>query len=231
MNLIDATQGYKVYATDLEVGSDLKDLGAADATSLDVGSPTSIEAFKNRFGDQQLDLLLNVAGEPWAFHRVLRFTLILYIGVMAPKDKDSLTSVDLSVLSRTFSTNTFGPLLLTQSLLPNLLLSPHPRIGNTSSRVGSIEDNTSGGSYAYRASKAALNSISKSMAMDLKDSGVVVVIMHPGYVKTGLDSSSHGLPEAVEPAYAAEKLLEVLLSKTLEDTGEFWHREGQELPW
>ncbi|KAI9721820.1 MAG: hypothetical protein M1812_002156 [Candelaria pacifica] len=206
-------EGYKVYATDLEVGSKLKALGATDTASLDVGSPSSIEAFKSMFGDQQLDLLLNIAG------------------VMSPKDKDSLTTVDLSVLSRAFSTNTFGPLLLTQSLLPNLLLSLHPRIGNMSSRVGSIEDNTSGGSYAYRASKAALNSVSKSMAMDLKDRGVLVVMMHPGYVKTGLDPSSHGLSEAVEPAYAAEKLWGILMSKDIEDTGKFWHREGQELPW
>ena len=57
------------------------------------------------------------------------------------------------------------------------------------SRVGSIADNSSGGSYAYRASKAALNSIGESMAMDLKDRGVVVVLMHRGYVKTGLDTS------------------------------------------
>ena len=58
-----------------------------------------------------------------------------------------------------------------------------------SSRVGSIAGNSSGGSYAYRASKAALNSVGKSMAVDLKDKGIVVVLMHPGYVKTGLDTS------------------------------------------
>ena len=100
-----------------------------------------------------------------------------------------------------------------------------------SSRVGSVGDNATGGSYAYRASKAALNSISRSMAMDLKKEGVVVVIMHPGYVKTGLSPWDHDLPEAVEPEEAASKLWKVLRSKNIEETGRFWHREGQELPW
>jgi NAD(P)-dependent dehydrogenase (short-subunit alcohol dehydrogenase family) len=102
-----------------------------------------------------------------------------------------------------------------------------------SSRVGSIADNSSGGSYAYRASKAALNSIGKSMAMDLKEKGVTVIMMHPGYVKTALDTSgrTHSLPEAVEPEEAASKLWKVLKSKKIDDTGTFWHREGQELPW
>jgi NAD(P)-dependent dehydrogenase (short-subunit alcohol dehydrogenase family) len=100
-----------------------------------------------------------------------------------------------------------------------------------SSRVGSIEDNTSGGMYAYRSSKAALNSICRSLAMDLKDKGVVVVIMHPGYVKTGLDPDTHSMDEAVEPDEAASKLWKVLTSKNIEETGRFWHREGQELPW
>lgn len=102
-----------------------------------------------------------------------------------------------------------------------------------SSRVGSVADNSSGGSYAYRASKAALNSISKSMAMDLKERGVVVVIMHPGYVKSGLDTSGATLvnPEAVEPEEAAGKLWKVVQGKGMDESGKFWHREGYELPW
>ena len=94
-----------------------------------------------------------------------------------------------------------------------------------------MADNSSGGSYAYRSSKAALNSISKCMAVDLKDKGVVVVIMHPGIVKTGLDANSHTMTEAVEADEAAEKLWKILMSKKLDDTGRFWHREGMELEW
>ena len=71
------------------------------------------------------------------------------------------------------------------------------------------------------------------MAMDLKSKGVVVVMMHPGYVKTNLDTSgkTHSMPEAVDPDEAAGKLWKVFLSKNIEDTGTFWHREGMELPW
>jgi len=150
---------------------------------------------------------------------------------MSGHEEDSLENIDLGKLQKVFGVNTFGPLLLTQALLPNLLLSENPRIGTVSSRVGSIADNTSGGIYAYRSSKAAVNSIFRSMAMDLKPKGVVVVLLHPGYVKTGLDPSTHSLAEAVEPDEAAEKLFKVLMIKSLEETGRFWHREGQELSW
>ncbi|MCJ1243395.1 hypothetical protein MMC30_000592 [Trapelia coarctata] len=150
---------------------------------------------------------------------------------MAPKDQDNLTTSTLAILQKTFATNTFGPLLLTQHLLPNLLASSSPRIYNVSSRVGSIADNSTGGSYAYRASKAALNSISKSMAVDLKEKGVVVLMLHPGIVKTGLDPTSHGAEGAVEPELAARELWAVCKAKGMEGTGRFWHRTGEELPW
>lgn len=152
---------------------------------------------------------------------------------MAGHESDGLSTVTESTLAQTFSTNTFAPLLLTQALLPSLLQSASPKIGLMSSRVGSIADNTSGGSYAYRSSKAALNSIGKSMACDLKDKGVVVILMHPGYVKTALDKSgrTHQMKEAVEPREAAEKLWKICKAKKIEETGKFWHREGQELPW
>lgn len=106
-----------------------------------------------------------------------------------------------------------------------------------SSRVGSITDNTSGGSYAYRSSKAALNSIAKSMAVDLKAKGVVVVVMHPGVVKTGLDprwkegGMEVEMDGAVESEEAAGKLWSIFRGKGIEDSGRFWHREGEDLPW
>lgn len=162
---------------------------------------------------------------------------------MIPKPQDTLTTISQDALSRIFQINTFGPLLLTQALLPNLLTAATnysssnstssfpPRIGNVSSRVGSIADNSSGGLYAYRASKTALNSFSKSISLDLKDKGVVVVILHPGMVRTNLDKEQWGAKGTVEPEVAVEGLWEVLRSKGREETGRFWHREGYELPW
>ncbi|KIW30790.1 hypothetical protein, variant [Cladophialophora immunda] len=132
----------------------------------------------------------------------------------------------------TFAVNTFGVFLLTQALLPNVLKASKPKIGIVSSRVGSVGDNSSGGHYAYRSSKAAVNSIGKSMAMDLKDKGVTVMLLHPGYVRTNLLPNAKMPPETVEPDEAARKLWENIVSqKTIEDTGKFWHREGFELPW
>jgi NAD(P)-dependent dehydrogenase (short-subunit alcohol dehydrogenase family) len=152
---------------------------------------------------------------------------------MAPREDDTLEAATHASLARIFGTNTFGPLLFTQALLANLRAAPRARVGMMSSRVGSVGDNTTGRLYAYRASKAALNSVARSLAMDLRDEGVVVVIMHPGFLRTGLDPGTHGVPEAVEPDEAAAKLCQwkVLMSMSIEDTGRFWHREGQELPW
>lgn len=157
--------------------------------------------------------------------------LLNVAGIMAKHEDDSLESIDKETLTRIFETNTFGPLLLTQALLPNLLAASDAKIGIVSSRVGSIADNCTGGIYAYRASKAAVNSIGKSLAMDLTEKGVVVSLLHPGIVKTGLDLTAADTPEAVMPDEAATKLWKVWQSKGIEDTGKFWHREGQELPW
>jgi short-subunit dehydrogenase len=85
--------------------------------------------------------------------------------------------------------NSFGLFLLTQPLLHCLLQSSSPRIGLMSSRIGSIADTPSGGSYTYRASKVVLYSTGKSMAIDLKNEGVMVDLMQPEYAKTALDRS------------------------------------------
>ena len=145
--------------------------------------------------------------------------------------EDSLDQVNYEVLQKTFAVNTYGPLLLTQALLPNLLAAESPKIGFMSSRVGSIADNSTGGMYAYRASKAALNSIGKSLSVNLKDKGVVVTVMHPGIVRTPLAPDAGDFPDSVAPEEVASKLWNVFQSKGIEDTGKFWHREGQELPW
>ncbi|PSS12524.1 hypothetical protein M430DRAFT_36627 [Amorphotheca resinae ATCC 22711] len=193
----------------------MRNLGAASLHQLDITSHASIAGFSQALASQPVDLLLNIAG------------------IMPPKASDTLETVSLSTLTKTFETNTFGPLLLVQSILPNLL-SPearNPTIANVSSRVGSIGDNSSGGAYAYRASKAALNAVSKSMAVDLRERGVTVAIMHPGIVKSGLDPASAELKEAVEPEVAVSGLWEVLKRIGLEDTGRFWNREGREIEW
>ncbi|KAL5430273.1 hypothetical protein PMIN07_010133 [Paraphaeosphaeria minitans] len=101
-----------------------------------------------------------------------------------------------------------------------------------SSRMGSIADNGSGGQYAYRGSKAAVNAVFKSLAVDLKGKGVAVVLLHPGIVKTNLTAGGEGLgSQAVEADEAAGDLWRVLQVKGMKESGRWWHRSGEELPW
>lgn len=206
------SEGYEVHAADHEVGENLQSLQCR-LHRLDVRAPESIAGFAAQLANKPVDVLLNVAG------------------VMAQGEQDALGNVTKDSMTRIFETNTFGPLLLTQALLENISQSQSPRIGIVSSRVGSIQDNSTGGSYAYRASKAAVNSIGKSLAMDLQSKGVVVSLLHPGIVVSNLNPAVEGQPEAVQPEEAATKLWAVFMSKGMEETGKFWHREGYELPW
>jgi NAD(P)-dependent dehydrogenase (short-subunit alcohol dehydrogenase family) len=149
-----------------------------------------------------------------------------------PEKEDSRDTVNLKVLERCFAINTYGPFLLTQALLPNVLVAPEPRrIAVVSSRVGSIADNTSGGLYAYRASKCAVNNLFKTLAVELKEKGVIVTMLHPGFTNTNLSPGIAKVPGVVEPEVSALGLWKVVQSTKLEDTGKFWHREGTELPW
>jgi len=208
-------EGYEVYACDINVGEKLQSLKRDHAHSLDVTSPESISAFAQQLSGKPIDILLNVAG------------------VASPPEEDSVETTSKAVLTQTFEVNTFGPLLLTQALLPNLLASGSkpPKVGIVSSRVGSTSDNNSGGSYAYRASKAAVNSIGKSLSVDLGKKGIVVSLLHPGITNTNILSKLASHPECVEPDEAAGKLWKVFQKHGIDDTGKFWHREGYELPW
>ncbi|KAF2725835.1 NAD(P)-binding protein [Polychaeton citri CBS 116435] len=208
---------YEVHAADVTIGEPLQALTGCRLHRLDVRSPENITAFAATLTDRPVHVLLNVAG------------------VMAPAPLDALDEITPEILAQTFQVNAFGPLLLTQALLPNLLAAAAgsedgARVGIVSSRVGSIGDNTTGGSYAYRASKAAVNAFGKNLAIDLAPKGIVVSLLHPGFVKTNLNPGEVP-PEAVEPEEAAVKLWDVMIAKGVADTGKFWHREGMELPW
>ena len=101
------------------------------------------------------------------------------------------------------------------------------KIGVLSSRMGSISDNDSGGMYGYRMSKAAINAGCKSLAQDLKPHKKTVLVLHPGYVKT--DMTNHN--GNIDTNESVKGLIKIMNDKTLNDTGTFWHTNGEPLPW
>jgi NAD(P)-dependent dehydrogenase (short-subunit alcohol dehydrogenase family) len=99
-------------------------------------------------------------------------------------------------------------------------------VGIITSRMGSIDDNTSGGYYGYRMSKAAVNIAGKSLSIDLAGRGIAVAILHPGMVATDM-TGGNGVPVA----HAARGLIRRMEELNLENSGSFWHAEGERLPW
>jgi len=139
-------------------------------------------------------------------------------------ERDSLDELDFDAIERQFRVNAMGPLRVTAALRRQL--SDGAGIFIITSRMGSIEDNSSGGYYGYRMSKAAVNMAGKSLSIDLKEAGIGVFLLHPGYVATEM-TGRQGVP--VEQAAAG--LIERMDTLQLEQTGTFWHQEGYALPW
>ncbi len=139
---------------------------------------------------------------------------------------DRLDGLDFDALRTQLEVNTLGPLRLTAALRHHVT-SHGGKVALITSRMGSIDDNTSGGMYGYRMSKAALNMAGKSMSHDLRPLGISVAILHPGHVRTQMTRGS-GLVDASE---SAAGLLARIDALTLETSGTFWHANGEELPW
>ena len=124
-----------------------------------------------------------------------------------------------------FEVNALGVLSSTVALLP--CLRDGGKIALLTSRMGSIADNTSGGSYGYRMSKAALNMAGRSLSIDLRPRKIAVAILHPGWVQTDMTGGG-GL---IDADTSAKGLLERIDTMTLADSGEFFHENGERLPW
>ncbi|MCK5898545.1 MAG: SDR family oxidoreductase, partial [Methylococcales bacterium] len=151
--------------------------------------------------------------------------LINNAGIANGISMDRLNEDSIVSCKRMFEVNSLGPLLTTQALLNNL--RDGSKVGIITSRMGSMDDNDSGGSYGYRMSKAAVNSAGKSLSVDLKPQGIAVAILHPGWVKTDM-TDHNGLIETDESAAGLIARMEAL---TLENTGGFWHSNGELLLW
>ncbi len=196
--------GWKVTGVCRKSSPELEIAGTQIIDGIDVSSNKCVEQLASALQGQLIDLLINNAG--------------VFLD-------DNLEELDFDALSLQMEVNAFGPLRVSVALLPNLQAGS--KIANISSRMGSIADNNSGAHYGYRASKAACNALGRTLAMDLKKRGIAVVQLHPGFVKTRM-VNFNGL---ISPQESAIGLAERIETVSLEESGTFWHSNGEELPW
>lgn len=147
-----------------------------------------------------------------------------------------LEHLSAEALQQSFAVNAIGPALIAREIVPFLAKEGRSFIVNVSARVGSIEDNGLGGWYAYRASKAAQNQFTRTMAIELRrrHRGTTVVAYHPGTIDTGLSAPFRSTVDAdvlKSPAEAADCLLNVIGNLDTSSTGKFFDWDGSEIPW
>lgn len=196
-----------------DAAEELKRLNAR-VEALDVTDNMSITGFTQSLNDQPLDILINNAG-------------ISTTDTDDPREGRPMEQLELDEMSRLFEVNSIGPLRITQALLPNLRKGTKKMIVNISSNLGSIAENTEGGWYGYRASKAALNMLNRTLAVELGSEGFICVVIHPGWVRTDM-----GGPEApLSPEQSVSGMLNVIDRLTMEDNGRFLDYNGQTMPW
>ena len=200
---LHAARGDRVIGTCRQDSAELRQTGARVEAGVDVSDDASVDALA-----QRLDARVN--------------RLWLNAGVLG---REQLGSLDIGSLRRQFEVNAIGPLRVAQALMGQLAAGA--KIAIMTSRMGSIADNDSGGYYGYRASKAAVNAIGKSLAIDLRPRGASVYLLHPGYVATEM-VGGHG---DISPEVSAQRMIELVDRLGAKESGSFWHSNGSPLPW
>ncbi len=210
--------GWQVYAACRapEQASELNRLagqsaGMIQVLPLDVSSESSIAAAGQMLKGQALDILFNNAG----------------VYGPAKAAGAALGSIDSAAWEQVFRVNTVAPLKLVETFLPCLELGQEKKIAMMSSKMGSITDNTSGGSYIYRSTKSALNAVTRSLAIDLAGKGIKVVCLHPGWVQTDM-GGANALISTAESVRGLKNVLDKLDEK---QSGCFWNYNGELIPW
>jgi NAD(P)-dependent dehydrogenase (short-subunit alcohol dehydrogenase family) len=198
-------RGDTAIAVCRQPSDELKALEVQIEPGIDITDDASVTSLAQRLQCTPLDVLINNAGIA---------------------ERVTLDNLDFDSIRQQFEVNAIGPLRITKALLPNL--SEGAKVALMTSRMGSIADNTSGGSYGYRMSKVALSMAGKSLAHDLKPKSIAVAILHPGLVQTRMTGFTNS---GITPAEAVKGLLARIDALTLESSGTFWHSNGEVLPW
>lgn len=203
---------YTVIGICREASEELEELADMVISDIDVRSADSIamvadvlaQTLINSDSGQQIDILINNAG--------------IFLN-------ETLEEMDFASIESQIEINAIAPLRVTHAF--QSMLWEGSKVAMITSRMGSVSDNGSGAYYGYRASKAALNAFGKSLSIDLKPKGVAVALLHPGFVQTRMV----GFNGDITPAQAAAGLAQRIEELNLENTGSFWHSNGELLPW
>lgn len=173
---------------------------------LDVADFEEIDALALILQGKPIDLLINNAG--------------VY-------PQSNFGEVNYEAWAETFHINSMAPMKLAEAFVSHVAASNLKKIVTISSKMGSLDDNTSGGNYIYRSTKTAVNMVMRSLAIDLKPMGIASSILHPGWVRTDMGGPD-GLIDAPESVAGMRRVIEAL---TLENSGRFIAYDGQVVPW
>ena len=198
-------RGDEVIATCRRASKELINLGIQIEENIDISSDLSIANLGEKLSGINLDCLIHNAG-------IYEF--------------NSFENLDKKSILRQFEVNALSPIFLTQSL--KHLLKRSSKVAFITSRMGSIEDNTSGSSYGYRMSKVAMSMAAKSLSIDLSKEDIYVAILHPGLVSTRMTGFTRN---GISPEESANGLLKRIDSLNKKNSGMFWHANGEVLPW
>ena len=209
-----ATDGWRVLACARHESPELLELaekhpGRVEVCRLDVEDCDGIAGLSKKHSDLAIDLLINNAG------------------VYSEKDEKGFSHTDCDEWAKVFRINTMAPLRMAEAFFQQVSRGGLKIIVSISSIMGSVSDNSSGGNYLYRSSKAALNMVAKSMAIDLKPSGIISVVFHPGWVRTDMGGPNAAIP--VEQSVSGMR--QVISDLRLSDSGKFLDYAGREIPW
>jgi NAD(P)-dependent dehydrogenase (short-subunit alcohol dehydrogenase family) len=204
-----AAEGWRVHAAcrDPAKAGDLRAVkGDVTVHALDVADDKALDALAEKLKGEAVDVLINNAG-------------IL--------DSDGFGRTDTEAWMRAFRVNSIAPLHVLERFLPHLERGQKKIAVALTSKMGSIADNGSGGSYIYRSSKAALNAAMKSAALDLRPKGITIAVFHPGWVKTDMG----GRGAAIDVKTSVTGLRSKIAALKPGDSGRFFNYDGKELPW
>ena len=205
-------RGYRVLATcrDPSAATDLAALntdGELEILTLDVTDAAAVDDLARTLAGRTLDVLVNNAG-------------------IMGGPRQSADDMDYDAWAEAFAVNAMAPLRLAQALKDNLLRAGRPRVVTVSSQMGALA-RRSRGAFAYRSSKAAVNKVMQTLALEWQDDGIVVCVVHPGWVRTDM-----GGPNAdISADESAAGLSELIDGLTMARSGHFLNWDGQEHPW